>query len=147
MKTDKVKGYILVAIQVICLIFIFTSGSPFAYHPFLLVLEIVGIILGIWAVATMDICNLNVAPYIKKDAHLVTHGPYRSIRHPMYAAALLIIWPLIIDQFSLLRFAAGLILTVDLMIKMLYEETLLREHFPEYKAYMKKTKRLFPFIY
>jgi len=147
MKSFKLRGYLLVAIQILCLIFIFTSGFPIAYHPILLVLEIVGFMLGIWAVAIMDICNLNIAPYIKKDAHLVMHGPYRSIRHPMYSAALLIIWPLIIDQFSLWRFAAGVILSVDLMIKMLYEETLLIKHFAEYKAYMKRTSRLIPFIF
>ena len=147
MKTFKVKGYLLVVIQVICLIFIFTSGFPLAYHPLPLVLEIIGIILGIWAVAVMDVCNLNIAPYIKKDAHLVMHGPYSRIRHPMYSAALLIIWPLVFDQYSLLRLIACLILTVDLLIKMFYEEKLLREHFSEYEAYMKKTSRLIPFIF
>jgi protein-S-isoprenylcysteine O-methyltransferase Ste14 len=147
MKTVKFKGYLIVAIQVICLVFIFISGSLFADHPVLLILEVAGFILGIWAVAIMDVCNLNIAPYIKKDAHLVTDGPYRLIRHPMYAAALLIIWPLIIDQFSLWRLIAALILTVDLLTKMLFEEALLKEHFAEYQSYMKKTKRLIPFVF
>jgi protein-S-isoprenylcysteine O-methyltransferase Ste14 len=64
----------------------------------------------------------------------------------MYSAVLLTIWPLIADQYSLLRLAAGLTLTVDLTVKMLYEESLLKKHFAGYEAYMKETKRLIPFV-
>jgi len=59
---------------------------------------------------------------------------------------LLTIWPLIVDQYSLLRLTAGLILTIDLIIKMLYEESLLRKHFAGYEIYMRETKRLIPFV-
>jgi protein-S-isoprenylcysteine O-methyltransferase Ste14 len=84
---------------------------------------------------------------VKQGAVLVTGGPYRLIRHPMYLAVLLVIWRLIIDHFSLLRVAAGLILIIDLTIKMLFEEHLLKQRFVEYQAYMRTTKRLIPLIF
>jgi len=51
------------------------------------------------------------------------------------------------DQFTMLRLIAGLILTADLMIKMLSEEGILKRHFSEYPAYMARTKRIVPFIF
>jgi protein-S-isoprenylcysteine O-methyltransferase Ste14 len=95
----------------------------------------------------MGIGNINISPLVKQGAVLVTRGPYRLIRHPMYLAVLLVIWPLIIDHFSLLRITAGFVLTTDLIIKMLFEEGLLKKQFAEYKAYMKTTKRLIPVIF
>ena len=147
MTADKIKARVLVFIQLICIIFIFASGSPVAYRPLLLLIQIAGIVIGIWALTVMGIGNINISPLVKQGAVLVTRGPYRLIRHPMYLAVLLVIWPLIIDHFSLLRITAGFVLTTDLIIKMLFEEGLLKKQFAEYKAYMKTTKRLIPVIF
>ena len=65
----------------------------------------------------------------------------------MYASVLLTILALIIDQFTLLRLIAGLILTADLMVKMVYEEGILKRHFSEYPAYMARKKKIIPFIF
>jgi protein-S-isoprenylcysteine O-methyltransferase Ste14 len=146
MGTDKLKAYTLVSIQVISIGLILVTGWPLAGFTPLLIIQIAGVILGIWAIVIMGIKNTNVVPLVKQNAHLVTNGPYAFIRHPMYSAVLLTIWPLIIDQYSLLRLTAGLILTVVLIIKMLYEESLLRKHFAGYEIYMRQTKRLIPFV-
>jgi protein-S-isoprenylcysteine O-methyltransferase Ste14 len=103
--------------------------------------------IGVWAFSVMGIGNINISPLVKQGVVLVTRGPYRLIRHPMYLAVLLVVWPLIIDSFSFLRIAAGLILTIDLITKMLFEEGLLKKQFVEYEAYMKTTKRLIPLIF
>jgi protein-S-isoprenylcysteine O-methyltransferase Ste14 len=95
----------------------------------------------------MGIGNTNISPIVKQGAVLVTRGPYRLIRHPMYLAVLLVIWPLIIDRFSFLRITAGFVLTVNLIIKMLFEEGLLKQQFARYKAYMRTTKRLIPLVF
>lgn len=147
MKADKIKARILIFIQLICIIFIFASGSPLAHGFLLLLPEIAGIVIGILALTAMGIGNINISPLVKQGAVLVTRGPYRLIRHPMYLAVLLVIWPLMIDHFSLLRITAGFVLTIDLIIKMLFEEGLLKKQFAEYEAYMRTTKRLIPFIF
>jgi protein-S-isoprenylcysteine O-methyltransferase Ste14 len=113
----------------------------------LLALEIMGVALGIWAVITLGRHNLNITPLIKQEAQLVTWGPYRFIRHPMYSGLLLTIWPLIIDRFSLLLLITGLVLTLVIILKLFFEESALKKHFVEYDDYMKTTKRLFPYIF
>ena len=143
---ERLPAYTLVSIQFICIGLILVSGEPFARSLPLLVAEIAGILLGVWAIIVMGWRNVNVSPLVKRDARLVTKGPYAVIRHPMYSAVLLTMWSLIIDRHSLFRLAVGLILAVDLMMKIRYEEGLLKKRFPEYVAYMKVTKRLIPFV-
>ena len=147
MTADKIKARILVFIQISCIIFIFSSGSPVARHPLLLLLQIAGIAVGIWALNVMGIGNMNISPLVKEGAVLVTRGPYMVIRHPMYLAVLLVIWPLIIDDFSVTRITTGFVLTLDLIIKILFEENLLKKQFQEYESYVKTTKRLIPVIF
>jgi len=143
---DRLHAYALVSIQFICIGLILVSGGPFARSLPLLIMEIAGILLGLWAIIVMGWRNVNVSPLVKRDARLVTKGPYASIRHPMYSAVLLALWPLIIDRYSLFRLSVGLILVVDLLLKIRYEEGLLKKRFPEYEAYTKVTKRLIPFV-
>jgi len=147
MGTDSSKSFLLVSVQVACFLVILATGGLFATNRGFLVLEAAGIALGVWSLAVMGRKNLNIAPTVRDGAQLITGGPYRLIRHPMYASVLLTAWALILDQFSLLRLVAGLILTADLMIKMMYEEGILKGHFRDYPAYMEKTKRIIPFIF
>jgi protein-S-isoprenylcysteine O-methyltransferase Ste14 len=146
MRTGKFKAYILVFMQMISIVFILVTGWPLACDIPLLIIQIAGIMLGIWAIISMGMMNTSIIPLVKRNALLITNGPYAVIRHPMYSAVLLALWPLIIDQYSLLRLSVGLILTIDLVVKMLYEESLLLKHFAGYENYMRKTKRLIPFI-
>jgi protein-S-isoprenylcysteine O-methyltransferase Ste14 len=147
MGRDTFKAYILVTVQVISLTLIVVTGRLFARNILPLIIEIAGIVLGVWALFVMGWHNLNVTPLVRKDARLVTRGPYAFIRHPMYSSLLFTVWPLIIDQFSLLRLTVALILTVDLLTKLVYEERLLKKHFAGYDDYMKKTQRLIPFVF
>jgi protein-S-isoprenylcysteine O-methyltransferase Ste14 len=146
MATDKFKASALVLIQGVSIATILVTGWPLARSVSLLTVQVAGLSLGTWAVVVMGLRNTNIAPLVKQDARLVTRGPYALIRHPMYSAVLLAVWPLIIDDYSLLRLAAGLILTIDLIVKLLYEERLLRKHFADYEPYMRTTKRLIPFV-
>ncbi len=146
MNSDRIKSSILVSIQVACILLIIASGPLLAANQLLLVVETGGIALGVWSMAVMGRKNLNIAPTVRDGAELITGGPYRFIRHPMYASVLLTIWALIIDRSTLPGLIVGLILTADLMIKMLYEEGILKRHFRDYPAYMERTKRIIPFI-
>ncbi|WP_437648724.1 methyltransferase family protein [Sorangium sp. So ce362] len=79
---------------------------------------------------------------------LVTGGPYRLVRHPVYlatviqGAGLILLYPSI---------AALLIYTVEVVlqiIRMGYEERVLRDTFPEYDDYARRTSaRLIPRVY
>jgi protein-S-isoprenylcysteine O-methyltransferase Ste14 len=147
MQTERLKAYVLVAVQFTAILLIAGSGRVFAKNAFLLVSEISGIALGIWAILVMRLPNLNVTPLVKPHASLVTKGPYARIRHPMYLAVLLTIWPLIMDHCTPFRLLAGLILSVDLVIKIFFEERLLKKNLAGYEDYMRTTDRLIPFVF
>jgi protein-S-isoprenylcysteine O-methyltransferase Ste14 len=65
----------------------------------------------------------------------------------MYLALLLATLTLVVDSFSTLRLILWLTLLIDLIVKLSYEERLLVAAWDEYHGYMKKTKRLIPFLF
>lgn len=147
MQQRRLTSYTLVAIQFACLFAIAVTGPILARNPLLLALEIGALLLGVWALLTVRLDKVNVVPDPRHDAELVRHGPYRWIRHPMYAALLFGTLALVLDAPSLLRWGLWLILLINLLFKLHYEERLLVEHFAGYRAYMATSKRLVPFLY
>lgn len=89
--------------------------------------------------------NVTDTVAIRKDHALVTDGPYRWVRHPMYSATFLAV-----VGFSLLTanwFIAltGLIALTLLVARTPVEERQLIEKFgDQYRQYMKRTGRFFP---
>ena len=85
---------------------------------------------------------------IRKDHQLVTHGVYRVIRHPMYAA----IWLFSLAQGLLLQnwlagWSAFVAFAIMYFVRIPHEERMMREFFgPAYSDYMQRTGRLFPRI-
>ncbi len=138
---------ILTSLQLISLVYILISGPVIADSINGFLVEIAGIFLGVLAIIIMKPGNFNIRPLIKKGGVLVTNGPYRIIRHPMYTAQIIALTPLIIEYFTYYRLIAILMLTIVLLVKIEFEEKLLIEHFKDYSEYIKKTKKLIPFIY
>ena len=146
-QPNTLKSFTFVIIQFSCLGLIAVTGPIFPGSTLLLAVELLGLALGVWAVFTMGIGNFNVTPDPLRSSHLVTRGPYRFIRHPMYLALLLVTLPLVITQFSALRLAIWLVLFIDLVIKLNYEEGILAAWFEGYRDYMQQSYRLVPFIF
>lgn len=78
---------------------------------------------------------------------MVTSGPYRVIRHPMYAAVLLISFGLACLIQSLTGFAVLVVYLVLLYRLIPIEESRLLSAYGEsYAAYRRDTRRLVPFV-
>ncbi len=79
---------------------------------------------------------------------VISTGPYRIVRHPMYAGGLLLLLftPIALGSFwaLLLFFPLGIVI----VLRLLDEENFLSEHLPGYREYCRKTRyRLIPLIW
>ena len=106
-----------------------------------------GAIIGLIALSQNSLDNFNIRPDIKEDCVLVKTGIYAYIRHPMYASVLLIMAGLVIFYPMEFEYVLYALLSITLLIKMFYEESLWRCETSEYLEYTKKTRRLIPFIF
>jgi protein-S-isoprenylcysteine O-methyltransferase Ste14 len=90
--------------------------------------------------------NWSDQPRLMKDQSLVTSGPYHWIRHPIYAAFLLVMSaPLLISANWFIGFLWLGLTALEVMGRMRFEEGLMIETFGEqYQLYMQTTGRLIP---
>ena len=98
-----------------------------------------------WAQATLG-KNWSDTPRMMKEQTLITSGPYRFIRHPIYTAFLLILGS---TFFISANWLIGLCWTgmtvLEILSRIQFEESLMLEYFGEqYRDYMKTTGRLLP---
>ena len=90
--------------------------------------------------------RFNIFPELLKDSKLVTSGPYRYVRHPIYTAVLMITLAYLINTPKIQNYIMWIVLLSVLVIKLNYEEKLLLKRFPDYREYKDRTKRLIPFL-
>ncbi len=130
------------------LIFLLGLGARLSnLGPVSRALILLALLIGLWAVFTVGLRRVSIFPDLKKGARLVTHGPYKIVRHPMYTSVMLFCSGLVLSNpvwYMLLGFA---VLLGDLIFKLKYEEKKLVQEFSEYKTYRKKTYYFIPFIY
>jgi protein-S-isoprenylcysteine O-methyltransferase Ste14 len=83
----------------------------------------------------------------RAGAPLVTGGPYRWLRHPMYASQALIAVGAPLTMGARLTLAPAFADLVVLALRVQREDEALARTFPEYARYATQTKRLLPFLY
>ena len=108
--------------------------------------QIAAILLASFALFVMRKSKIRILPDLAQGATLITSGPYKYIRHPMYTSLLMFFIPLIVEQFTPYRLAFLTILFISLILKILHEEKQLANNFTQFKSYQKKSKMLIPFI-
>ena len=85
---------------------------------------------------------------IEKTTELITVGVYRYIRHPIYSSALFGAWGVLFKHLSWLGLILAVIATIFITITAMKEEAENICFFGDpYRDYMKKTKRLVPFVF
>ena len=121
------------------------TRSLFVASPYVIAAQTMAVALSVWARRSFPKGAFRVAA-VPGAPSIIRRGPYRFIRHPMYAAALLFIWAAVLSHTSLLNLGIGLAVTVVVVLRVVVEERLLRKRYPEYGEYALSTKALIPFI-
>jgi protein-S-isoprenylcysteine O-methyltransferase Ste14 len=89
--------------------------------------------------------NLTDTVVTRKEATLVTVGPYRWVRHPFYVTAALLMFSVTILTANWLIGLTSVIVLVLLAVRTPKEEAMLIERFgDQYRDYMTKTGRFVP---
>jgi len=98
-----------------------------------------------WAQVTLA-NNWSDTPRMMKDQVLITNGPYRFIRHPIYTAFILILGSLLfVSSNWLIGFCWSGMVILEVFSRIKFEESLMVEYFgKDYSEYMKKTGKIFP---
>lgn len=85
---------------------------------------------------------------IEKTTALVTTGPYRFIRHPIYSSVLFAIWGIFLKKPSIIGFCLAVLTCIFMTLTAKTEEVENIGYFGEaYRDYMKRTKMFVPYTF
>ena len=91
---------------------------------------------------------LSKAVEIQEGHTVITTGPYKIVRHPMYLGLIIFMvgWCLALGSLFSLIFVA--LIVIGLIIRIVFEDKMLHAELEGYKEYAQKTKKkLIPFIW
>lgn len=114
--------------------------------PWLLV-STSGVLVGLYTLAHNRLGNFGIYPEPIDNACLITSGPYRWIRHPMYTSLLLFMLGIALYRDAWPNYLGMALLTIAILGKMRREEDHLHLKFEDYSEYVKRTHRLIPKVY
>jgi len=143
LRTVSLAALLLMALALVGLV---VRGAFFSSQPVAVMAEVAAVALMVWARLTFGRRSFH-ATADPTAGGLVTTGPYRFIRHPIYTAVCLFGWTGVLAHWSPINALLGALLLVGAVARMLCEERLIIEVYPEYRAYAQATRRMVPYIF
>jgi protein-S-isoprenylcysteine O-methyltransferase Ste14 len=122
------------------------TRNLFASSPFFICLQVGAFLLFLWARVTFGRRSYHVGAD-PTEGGLVTSGPYRYIRHPIYAAFCLFTWGGVAAHWSWSNGLCGGLILGSAVLRIFCEEVLVQAHYPEYAQYKAATWRMIPYVY
>lgn len=117
-----------------------------ARSPLLIAVQVAAVLLMLWARKTFGMRSFHAAASTSEGG-LVTTGPYRYWRHPIYASIIYFVWAGQVEAPARLPIALAVVATLGLFGRMLIEERFLTAAHTDYAQYSKRAKRLVPFVF
>lgn len=147
--SERLRSIGATVVLVVVIVLLFTTDALLARHPIGVALQVLAVALMLWARWTFGVRSFHAAANPTAGG-LVTSGPYRYWRHPIYAAVLLFVWAGVLTQRTAPTPAALLLAglaTLMTAVRIDAEEQLLYATYPAYPAYAARTRRLIPFVF
>ena len=142
----KTLSIIATAISVLALAALILFRGLFSSSPVVIVQQVFAVLLMLWARMTLGTRSFHFSANPTKGG-LVTSGPYRYVRHPIYAAVVIFIVAGVVANLSILNGILGLVVVLGMIIRALCEERFLRAEYSEYAEYSSHTWRMIPFVF
>ena len=142
----KALSAVALLLMIGALLGLIATRSLFSPAPIVIAAQVAAVALIVWARTTFGRRSFH-ATADPTEGGLVTTGPYRFIRHPIYTAICLFAFAGVLANISLIAAGVGLLLFLGALTRMVAEEHLLLRRYPEYAQYAAKTKRMLPFIF
>jgi len=133
------------AVLTVAAVSLLLRRSLFAHGPILVGIQVVAAVLMLWARLTFGARSFHAGANPTAGG-LVTTGPYRFVRHPIYTALLLFFWAGVASHGTILSVLTAIVATAALGVRMMAEEELVTDQYPEYAEYAARTKRIIPFV-
>ena len=150
-REDRRTAYVLVGIQAVLIVglVIFPAGTDWTVSSTVSTaastLTIIAAIIGLWAAAYLG-RGLTPLPLPNGSTDLVTSGPYKIVRHPIYTAVF--IWAIgsTLGSGNALKIVILVLLVSLFLYKSRWEERQLAASFDGYDTYMERSGRFLPFV-
>ena len=133
------------AVLTVAILSLLLRRSLFARGILPISLQVLAALLMLWARVTFGGRSFHAGGN-PTSGGLVTTGPYRVIRHPIYSAILLFLWAGIASHGSMLSLLTAIVATAAVATRIGVEEALVVDAYPEYSEYARRTKRIIPFL-
>ncbi|MDO8249435.1 MAG: isoprenylcysteine carboxylmethyltransferase family protein [Rhodoferax sp.] len=144
-------GSLLVALQFGLIFLLAALAAPKVWRAMVpvgaVMLVAISVALAAWTLMHNRLGNFNIRPTPKAQGSLVTTGPYRWIRHPMYTSVLLGAGALAWTSSTAAGWLAWAALAIVLLVKSILEERWMREQHAGYAAYALQSKRFLPWVF
>ena len=144
-------GSLLVTLQFGLLLLLAWMASPRvadgSISAIAIVLALASIALVVWTFRHNRPGNFNIRPTPRQGGQLITSGPYRHVRHPMYSAVLLGAAAMAWISPPLAAWLAWGALLAVLLGKAAIEERWMMDAHPQYAPYRQHSWRLVPGLY
>jgi len=145
-KTKKNNSLLKITSTVAGLLFLVNNNSIISDNIIAITIQILSVALMIWARITFGFKSFH-APANTYKEKLVTEGPYKWLRHPIYVSIIYFFLACIIAYPNIKTIIAVVVIIASTIVRMLLEEKSLFENFEDYDAYYKRTKRFIPFVF
>ena len=143
LKTLSIVGYLGMIGGLFGLV---VTRTLLSNSPFVIAVQVAALFLFGWARVVFGRRSYHVTADPTQGG-LVTWGPYRYLRHPIYTAFCLFTGAGVVAHWSWWPEVCGVLILGCALIRIYCEETLVAARYPEYAQYAATTWRMIPYVF